>query len=89
MLFCWRPVVGPNNFEVPMPVSNRISLSPVFTIGEFCSSTTLSGDRKLSLSIFRTSSSGTPTKVPLGGPSGNGPSETTVTSALPRTKRCQ
>ena len=43
MLFCWRPVVGPNAFDVPMPVSNRISLSPLFTIGEFCSSTTLSG----------------------------------------------
>ena len=43
MLFCCRPVVGPNAFEVPMPVSNRISLSPVLTIGEFCSSTTLSG----------------------------------------------
>jgi len=54
----------------PMPVSNSTSLSPMLTIGEFCSSTTLSGDRKLSLSIFLTSSSGTPTKVPLGGPSG-------------------
>jgi hypothetical protein len=59
----------------------------MFTIGEFCSSTTLSGDRKLSLNIFFTSSSGTPMKVPLGGPSGNGPSETTVTSASPRPKR--
>src|SRR5215475_1172950 len=89
MLFCWRPVVAPNIFEVPMPVSNRISLSPVLTIGEFCSSTTFSADRKLSVSIFLTSSSGTPTKVPLGGPSGNVPSETTVTSASPRTRRCQ
>src|SRR6266851_1396630 len=67
MLFCCRPVVGPNIFNVPMPVSNSTSLSPVLTIGEFCSSTTLSGDRKLSLSIFLTSSSGTPIKVPLGG----------------------
>src|ERR1700681_1024868 len=67
MLFCCRPVVGPNSFKVPMPVSNNTSLSPVLTIGEFCSSTTLSGDRKLAVSIFLTSSSGTPIKVPLGG----------------------
>ena len=87
MLFCRRPVVGPNAFEVPMPVSNSTSLSPKLTIGEFCSSTTLSGDRKLSLSIFLTSSSGTPMKVPLGGPSGSGPSDTTLTSALPSVKR--
>ena len=59
----------------------------MFTIGEFCSSTTLSGDRKLSVNIFRISSSGTPVKVPLGSPSGSGPSETTVTSAPPRLKR--
>ena len=64
MLFCCWPVVGPNAFEVPMPVSNRTSLSPVFTIGEFCSSTTLSGLRKLSDSIFFTSSFGTPVNVP-------------------------
>jgi hypothetical protein len=76
MLFCWRPVVGPNAFDVPMPVSNRISLSPVFTIGEFCSSTTLSGLRKLSESILPYFLIGTPTKVPLGGPSGSVPSET-------------
>ena len=72
-----------------MPVSNRINLSPVLTIGEFCSSTTLSGERKLSESIFFTSSFGTPVKVPEGSPSGSGPSETTVTSASPSTKRCQ
>src|ERR1035438_8406115 len=65
MLFCWRPVVAPNIFEVPMPVSNSTSLSPMFTIGEFCSSTILSGDRKLSVSIFVISSSGAPTKVDL------------------------
>src|SRR5258708_14433598 len=87
MLFCWRPVVGPNAFEVPMPGSNSTSLSPVLPIGEFDSSTIVSGDRKLSVSIFLISSSGAPTKVPLGGPSGSGPSETTVTSALPRLNR--
>ena len=64
-----------------MPVSNSTSLSPMFTIGEFCSSTMLSGGRKLSVSIFLISSSEAPVKVPLGGPSGSGPSETTVTSA--------
>src|SRR6266699_1663213 len=70
-------------------VSNSTSLSPMFTIGEFCSSTMLVGDRKLSLSIFRISSSGTPVKVPLGSPSDSGPSDTTVTSAPPKLNRCQ
>ena len=70
-----------------MPVSNSTSLSPMFTIGEFCSSTMLSAGRKLSVSIFLISSSEAPVKVPLGGPSGSGPSDTTVTSAAPSMKR--
>lgn len=35
------PVVGPNAFEVRIPISNSTSLSPAFTMGEASSKTLL------------------------------------------------
>ena len=77
----------PNMADVPMPVSNRTSLSPVLSTSTFCSSTTLVGERKLSVSILLTSSFEVPRKLAEGSPSGKGPSDTTVAWILPWLKR--
>src|SRR5262249_22795649 len=50
-----RPVVGPNAFEVPMPLSNMMSLLPVFRSNTFCSRTRLSVRRKLLASALASS----------------------------------
>ncbi len=81
------PGVGPNIGEVPMPLSISTIRSPVLSTMTFCSSTTLLGSRKLSVSIVPISSFDTPEKVPDGSPSGRMPSETTVPSKLPSLKR--
>src|SRR6266540_1193092 len=73
-----RPVVGPNAFEVPMPLSNMMSLLPVFRSKTFCSRTRLSVGRKLLASALASSSLVGPFSVADGSPNGSGPSETTV-----------
>jgi len=70
-----------------MPVSNRMSLSPCSRSGEFLleHDVPATGNcRQHLLHLFLR----TPVKVPVGSPSGSGPSETMVTSA-PDMKRCQ
>ena len=64
-----------------------IVLSPAFTTRTFCSSTTLSGDRKLSVSMRRTSSFVVPRKLAAGSPRGRMPSEMTVACMFPCAKR--
>jgi hypothetical protein len=81
------PVVGPASFAVPAPVSKSTSLSPVFRMRTFCSSTAFSTGRKLSVSCRLMSSLVRPLKAPLGSPSGSVPSETIVASASPNLKR--
>ena len=81
------PVVGPKMFRLPMPVSNSTMRSPVLSTRMFCSSTAFSSGRKLSVSCLSISAGESPLKFLCGSPSGSGPSDTMVASALPSLKR--
>ena len=72
------PVVSPNILLVPMPLSNSARREPVLSTMRFCSSTTLSSGRKLSLSALAISSLVIPFIDVDGSPSGSGPSDTMV-----------